>query len=68
MTRKDDFVQHVLDFDALTQLNDTNMNTIKTQYLSQPNFTKKAVEYASKSCGMSSALPISEVALLNVMQ
>jgi hypothetical protein len=55
LTRKDDFIQCVLEFDGLSQSTNFPVNAIaiiKSQYLSQPNFTKKAVEYASKACGI----------------
>eukprot|EP00026_Physarum_polycephalum_P005054 Phypoly_transcript_05080.p1 GENE.Phypoly_transcript_05080~~Phypoly_transcript_05080.p1 ORF type:complete len:670 (+),score=133.24 Phypoly_transcript_05080:248-2011(+) len=51
LTRRDDFIQNVLDFDGLKQNLVSTIATIKANYLSQPNFTKKAVEYASRACG-----------------
>ncbi len=56
MTRRDDFIQNVFDFDSLTQFPPSAVNIIKTQYLSQPNFTHKSVEYASRACGNSLCL------------
>lgn len=51
MTRRDDFIQNVLEFDAIMQFPPHVRHIIQVEYFSQPDFTVEKLHYASKACG-----------------
>jgi dynein heavy chain 1 len=51
MSRRDDFIQKILEFDAILQFPPATRMIIRTEYFSQAGFNVAALEYASKACG-----------------